>query len=99
MAQRSGSADLPLHGGRVPSWLASRMANLGAVICQADRPSLWPRRISPAPFTSILVPVARRGHGDGLAFLGHHHERHRRLEAGPLTARTGAWTLRLWRTR
>jgi hypothetical protein len=35
MARRSGSADLPLHGGRVPPWLASRMATLGAVICQA----------------------------------------------------------------
>jgi uncharacterized protein len=35
MAQRTGSADLPLHGGRVPSWLAHRMATLGAIICQA----------------------------------------------------------------
>jgi hypothetical protein len=35
MARRTGSADLPLHGGRVPSWLAERMATLGAVICQA----------------------------------------------------------------
>ncbi len=36
MAQRSGSADLPLHGGRVPEWLAGRMTKLGAVICEAD---------------------------------------------------------------
>ena len=35
MTRRTGSADLPLHGGRVPTWLASRMAALGAVICQA----------------------------------------------------------------
>src|SRR5205085_8328260 len=35
MARRTGSADLPLHSGRVPSWLAGRMATLGAVICQA----------------------------------------------------------------
>ncbi len=35
MPRRSGSADLPLHGGRVPHWLASRMAALGAVICEA----------------------------------------------------------------
>jgi len=35
MARRTGSADLPLHGGRVPVWLASRMATLGAVICEA----------------------------------------------------------------
>src|SRR4051812_14509535 len=32
---RSGSADLPLHGGRVPEWLASRMARLGRVIVEA----------------------------------------------------------------
>src|SRR2546423_11103641 len=35
MTRRTGSADLPLHGGRVPPWLAARMAQLGAVICQA----------------------------------------------------------------
>jgi len=35
MPQRSGSADLPLHAGRVPPWLATRMATLGAVICEA----------------------------------------------------------------
>src|ERR1700689_5338696 len=35
MAHRSGSADLPLHGGRVPLWLAGRMSRLGAVISEA----------------------------------------------------------------
>ncbi len=35
MPRRTGSADLPLHNGRVPSWLAARMASLGAVISQA----------------------------------------------------------------
>src|SRR5207244_621610 len=35
MARRSGSADLPLHGGRVPKWLADRMTRLGAVVCEA----------------------------------------------------------------
>jgi hypothetical protein len=35
MVRRSGSADLPLHSGHVPPWLATRMAMLGAVICQA----------------------------------------------------------------
>src|SRR5438067_4738074 len=34
-AQRSGSANLPLHGGRVPRWLADRMTRLGAVISEA----------------------------------------------------------------
>ena len=35
MTRRSGSADLPLHGGRVPQWLTERMSSLGGVICQA----------------------------------------------------------------
>lgn len=35
MARRTGSADLPLHSGRVPPWLGERMARLGAVIAQA----------------------------------------------------------------
>src|SRR6201995_2814569 len=35
MAKRSGSAILPLHGGGVPPWLATRMSSLGAIITQA----------------------------------------------------------------
>jgi hypothetical protein len=35
MGQRSGSADLPLHGGRVPQWLGERMTKLGALISEA----------------------------------------------------------------
>jgi hypothetical protein len=35
MTRRTGSADLPLHGGRVPPWLATRMSSLGAIIAQA----------------------------------------------------------------
>jgi uncharacterized protein len=31
---RSGFADLPLHGGRVPAWLAERMTRLGAGIAE-----------------------------------------------------------------
>jgi len=34
MARRSGSADLPLHSGRVPAWLGQRMTTLGAIITQ-----------------------------------------------------------------
>src|SRR5213082_2406470 len=33
--KRSGVADLPLHGGRVPDWLAQRMTRLGAAITEA----------------------------------------------------------------
>jgi hypothetical protein len=32
--KRSGTADLPLHGGRVPPWLANRMAELGTAIAE-----------------------------------------------------------------
>src|SRR4028118_1475033 len=33
--KRSGSADLPLHGGHVPPWLATRMAKLGLAITES----------------------------------------------------------------
>ena len=33
--KRSGSADLPLHYGYVPRWLAERMAKLGLAITEA----------------------------------------------------------------
>ncbi|MHB8391161.1 MAG: DUF763 domain-containing protein, partial [Acidobacteriaceae bacterium] len=32
--KRSGSAELPLHGGRVPIWLAERMVKLGAAVSE-----------------------------------------------------------------
>jgi hypothetical protein len=33
--RRSGVADLPLHGGRVPQWLGERMTKLGTAITEA----------------------------------------------------------------
>ena len=33
--KRSGFADLPLHGGHVPEWLASRMTQLGTAIAES----------------------------------------------------------------
>jgi hypothetical protein len=33
--RRSDSADLPLHNGHVPKWLADRMTRLGAVLTEA----------------------------------------------------------------
>jgi hypothetical protein len=33
--KRSGIADLPLHGGRVPAWLAERMTRLGTAIVES----------------------------------------------------------------
>ena len=47
MPQRSGSANLPLHGGRVPAWFSQRMTRLGTVMCEAivhrgpDSEGMW----------------------------------------------------------
>lgn len=35
MGRSTGRADLPLHGGRVPQWLATRMSKLGRLITEA----------------------------------------------------------------
>ena len=35
LMKRSGVADLPLHGGRVPQWLATRMTMLGTAISES----------------------------------------------------------------
>jgi hypothetical protein len=35
IVKRSGHADLPLHGGRVPAWLAERMTKLGTAITES----------------------------------------------------------------
>jgi hypothetical protein len=32
--KRSGTADLPLHGGRIPAWLSERMTRLGTVVVE-----------------------------------------------------------------
>jgi hypothetical protein len=71
MAQRSGSADLPLHGGRVPPWLASRMASLGAVICQAivhhyGRDELLRRLSHPFWFQSFGCVMGMDWHSSGI---------------------------------
>jgi len=41
---------------------------------RSHRARIWARRAVAAARASVLVPVLRGGHGDGLAFLGHHHE-------------------------
>jgi hypothetical protein len=71
MARRSGSADLPLHGGRVPPWLASRMAALGAVICQAivhhyGRDELLRRLSHPFWFQSFGCVMGMDWHSSGI---------------------------------
>ena len=71
MAQRAGSADLPLHGGRVPKWLAERMSRLGAVICQAivqeyGREELLRRLAHPFWFQSFGAVMGMDWHSSGI---------------------------------
>src|SRR5215467_9057248 len=71
MARRAGSADLPLHGGRVPAWLASRMTQLGAVIAQAivhhyGRDELLRRLAHPFWFQSFGAVMGMDWHSSGI---------------------------------
>jgi len=71
MPQRSGSADLPLHGGRVPLWLAGRMSRLGAVISEAivlnyGRDELLRRLAHPFWFQSFGAVMGMDWHSSGI---------------------------------
>jgi len=71
MTQRSGSADLPLHGGRVPAWLGERMTRLGAVISQAimhhyGRDELLRRMAHPFWFQSFGAVMGMDWHSSGI---------------------------------
>ena len=71
MAQRSGSADLPLHGGRVPAWLGQRMARLGAVMSAAivheyGRDELLRRLSHPFWFQSFGAVMGMDWHSSGI---------------------------------
>src|SRR5690348_9372089 len=71
MTRRTGSADLPLHGGRVPPWLASRMATLGAVIAKAivrhyGRDAFLERLAHPFWFQSFGAVMGMDWHSSGI---------------------------------
>src|SRR5438309_10783317 len=71
MARRTGSADLPLHGGRVPPWLAARMAKLGAVITEAivhhyGREVFLERLAHPFWFQSFGAVMGMDWHSSGI---------------------------------
>lgn len=71
MAQRSGSADLPLHSGRVPRWLGERMTRLGAVITEAivihyGRDELLARLAHPFWFQSFGAVMGMDWHSSGI---------------------------------
>src|SRR3979490_3197520 len=71
MARRAGSADLPLHGGHVPPWLADRMTRLGAVMSEAivhhyGRDELLRRLANPFWFQSFGAVMGMDWHSSGI---------------------------------
>src|ERR1700716_2686880 len=71
MTKRTRSAYLPLHGGRAPPWLASRMASLGAIITQAvvhhyGRDEFLQRLSHPFWFQSFGAVMGMDWHSSGI---------------------------------
>src|SRR3954467_5281228 len=71
MAKRAGSADLPLHGGRVPAWLGERMTRLGTVMSEAivhhyGRDELLRRLAHPFWFQSFGAVMGMDWHSSGI---------------------------------
>ena len=71
MPRRTGSADLPLHSGHVPSWLAARMSRLGAVITEAiihhyGRDEVLRRLAHPFWFQSFGAVMGMDWHSSGI---------------------------------
>jgi uncharacterized protein len=71
MLQRTGSAELPLHGGQVPKWLADRMTRLGAVMSEAivhqyGRDELLRRLAHPFWFQSFGAVMGMDWHSSGI---------------------------------
>jgi len=71
MYQRTGSANLPLHGGRVPRWLSTRMAAMGRVIAEAiiheyGRDELLSRLAHPFWFQSFGAVMGMDWHSSGI---------------------------------
>jgi hypothetical protein len=67
----SGSADLPLHGGYVPKWLADRMTRLGAVLTEAivhhyGRDEFLRRLAHPFWFQSFGAVMGMDWHSSGI---------------------------------
>src|SRR5215472_6698595 len=67
----TGSADLPLHQGRVPPWLALRMSRLGAVMGEAiihhyGRDELLRRLANPFWFQAFGAVMGMDWHSSGI---------------------------------
>lgn len=69
--KRSGSADLPLHYGHVPPWLAQRMARLGLAIVESilmeyGKAEVIRRLSSPFWFQSLGAVMGMDWHSSGI---------------------------------
>jgi uncharacterized protein len=69
--QRTGTANLPLHGGHVPLWLSTRMAALGRVIAEAivheyGRDEFLRRLAHPFWFQSFGAVMGMDWHSSGI---------------------------------
>jgi hypothetical protein len=69
--KRSGVADLPLHGGRVPQWLATRMTTLGtgiveSVIHHYGHEALLSRLSDPFWFQALGSVMGMDWHSSGI---------------------------------
>src|SRR4030095_7112138 len=69
--KRSGAADLPLHGGRVPPWLATRMVTLGTAIAESvlyhyGHSSLLSRLSDPFWFQALGSVMGMDWHSSGI---------------------------------
>ncbi len=71
MSRRGGSADLPLHGGRVPAWLGERMTKLGTILVEAivleyGRDELLRRLAHPFWFQCFGAVMGMDWHSSGI---------------------------------
>src|SRR5678815_5684725 len=69
--KRSGHADLPLHGGHVPAWLAERMTRLGTAISESvllhyGAPELLSRLSDPFWFQALGSVMGMDWHSSGI---------------------------------
>lgn len=69
--KRSGFADLPLHGGHVPAWLAERMTRLGTAIAESilhqyGAPELLSRLSDPRWFQALGCVMGMDWHSSGV---------------------------------
>jgi len=71
LVKRSGVADLPLHGGRVPAWLATRMVTLGTAITESvlhhyGRAEFLSRLSDPFWFQALGTVMGMDWHSSGI---------------------------------